>query len=91
MSVKNNKINQKDEEIKATLETLIRRSKDGIAMIETIENCYNVLGQAATDENQSEEYKKEIEKRSMMKKDLTDGLNRYLRLYKERFGEYKEK
>ena len=86
-----NKLKKKDEEIKETLETLIKRSKEGIAMIETIENCYNVLGQTSEDGNISEEYKKEIEKRNMMKEDLRRGLDRYLRMYKEQFGEYKEK
>ncbi len=89
MSLKS-KIKKNDEEIKATLETLIRRSKDGIAMIETIDNFYNSMSTASEEKELSEEVKKEIEKRKLMKKDLTDGLNRYLRMYKERFGEYKD-
>ena len=91
-SINNKKknIKQTDEEIKETLVKLIKRSKEGIALIETIDNCYGVIGEASIDGSVSEEFLKEQEKRSQMKADLEKALNGYLRLYKEKFGEYKE-
>ena len=91
MNMKKKTIKQCDKDIKETLEKLIRRSKDGISMIEKIDNYYNMMGQLADDENKSQDLINEIEKRKLMKQDLTNSLNMYLEMYRERFGEYKEK
>ena len=60
MSKKKKELEHNEEVIKATLEKLIRHSKEGIAMIEAIEKCYGFMGQVSTDENLSEEFIKEI-------------------------------
>ncbi len=90
MSKKDKKLDSREEVIKSTLERLIRHSKEGIQMIEKVEECYGFMGQVSTDENLSEEFKKEIENRNKMKEDLRKNLDEYLKMYRERFGEYKE-
>ena len=84
-------LKRNDEAIKATLEKLIEQTKRGIKMIETIDDCYAYMGEASVDGNVSEGYVEEKEKRNQMKTDLQTALNQYLKEYKERFGEYKEK
>ncbi len=87
---KREELKRNEEQIKSTLKKLIKKSKDGIKMIEQIEQCYGVIGEAS-EGKVSEEYKKEVEKRSQMKADLTNSMNYYLDMYKKNFGEYKEK
>ncbi len=86
---KNKELKRNEEEIKKTLVKLIERSKDAIEMVEKIDQCYAVLGQAS-DGDVSPEYQKEIDKRNKMKEDLNNSLNYYLGIYRKNFGEYKE-